>query len=40
MVRVPVRLLLTKKMAPPPSLAWLWAMTVPAIVTVYWSPSV
>ena len=28
---VPVRSLLTKKIAPPPSLAWLFSMSVPAM---------
>ena len=34
MVIVPVRSLLTKKIAPPPSLAWLFSMIVPATVSV------
>ena len=38
-VIVPVRLLLTKKTAPPPSLALLFSMIVPAIRTVNWLPS-
>jgi hypothetical protein len=39
MASVPVRLLLTKKMAPPPSLAWFSSMTLPAIRNVIWLPS-
>src|SRR6266516_3237709 len=37
---VPVRSLLTKKTAPPPSLAWLFSMTEPEMVTVNRLPSV
>ena len=39
MVSQPVLLSLTKKMAPPPSRAWLFRMTVPAIFSEYRSPS-
>jgi hypothetical protein len=36
---VPVRSLLTKKIAPPPSLAWLSSNTLPPIVSVIRLPS-
>ena len=36
---VPVRSLDTKKIAPPPSLAWLWSISVPATDSVIVSPS-
>jgi hypothetical protein len=39
MPRVPVRSLLTKKMAPPPSFAWLFSMIEPAIRRENRSPS-
>ena len=39
MPTVPVRSLLTKNTAPPPSLAWLSATTEPAIVMVNRFPS-
>ena len=39
-VIVPVRSLLTKKIAPPPSLAWLSSITVPAMRSVKTLPSV
>ena len=40
MVSQPVKLLLTKKMAPPPSRAWLLRMTVPSTLSEYLFPSV
>ena len=36
---VPVRSLLTKKMAPPPSLAWLSVIVAPATCSVIVLPS-